>query len=367
MRVGFVSDAREIGGSEVWLATMLPLLKARGLSPYVALPEGADLGPIPTRLEAAGIPVHRYREPKAIPEAGAYLVSTWFPHNLRRLLAKLKPPRIALVHDQVEIFYPLGLHLAYRLGYRLLQAPLLRQADGVITVSAWAARWLREVHRVPRVYATKNGVDASRFFPAASREEKARLKADFGVEGPLVLHVGRFSPSLEKNQLAALLAAKGLPLTLAFAGDGPTRGPLMALAQALGARNVRFLGRVAEMPRLYRAADLFFFPTLGENQSLATLEAMASGLPVLTSPIPAQAELVEDGIRGRLVPPRPRALRRALKDFLAHPETWARWGENARAYVEKTHTLEDSADAFMAALGKALKTWRMTGSSSAAA
>jgi glycosyltransferase involved in cell wall biosynthesis len=172
---------------------------------------------------------------------------------------------------------------------------------------------------------------------------------------------------LEKNQLAALLAARGLPLTLAFAGDGPTRGPLMALARGLGIGNVRFLGRVAEMPRLYRAADVFFFPTLGENQSLATLEAMASGLPVITSPIPAQAELVGDGLEGRLVPPRPGMLRRTLADFLDRPADWARWGENARAHVARAHTLEDSADAFMAALGKALETWRMTGSSSAAA
>lgn len=59
------------------------------------------------------------------------------------------------------------------------------------------------------------------------------------------------------------------------------------------------------MPELYRAADAVLLPTLGENQSLATLEAMASGLPVITTPIPAQAELIQDGLTGRLVPPGP--------------------------------------------------------------
>ena len=366
MRVGFVSDAREVGGSEVWLATMLPLLRAKGLRPFVAFPTGAALEPVPTRLQEAGIPVHRYRDPSEIPDAEAYLVSTWFPHHMRRLLAGLKTPRLALIHDQVELFYPLGLNRVYRLGYRVLQAPLLRRADGVITVSRWAARWLRQVHRVPRVYATKNGVESSRFRPPAPGE-KARLKAKLGIQGPLALHVGRFSPTLEKNQLAALLSVRGLPITLAFAGDGPTRAPLMALARALNIKNVRFLGKVAEMPELYRSADVFLFPTLGENQSLATLEAMASGLPVITTPIPAQAELVQDGRHGRLTAPRPSALKRALKDYLNRPETWAAWGQNAREYVLQAHTLEKSAAAFVQALKEALRGWHTTGSSSAAA
>jgi len=51
------------------------------------------------------------------------------------------------------------------------------------------------------------------------------------------------------------------------------------------------------MPELYRAADAMLLPTLGENQSLATLEAMASGLPVVTTPIPPRRSSSKTGWR----------------------------------------------------------------------
>ena len=98
------------------------------------------------------------------------------------------------------------------------------------------------------------------------------------------------------------------------------------------------------MPELYRAVDAVLLPTLGENQSLATLEAMASGLPVVTTPIPAQAELIQDGLTGRLVPPHPRRLAQALRE--ASPEL----GKRARAFVEATHTLDQAARRLAATL-----------------
>lgn len=120
-------------------------------------------------------------------------------------------------------------------------------------------------------------------------------------------------------------------------GTGELLGLWQNTAGLLRLKNVRFWGRREDMPELYRAADAVLLPTLGENQSLATLEAMASALPVVTTPIPAQAELIQDGLTGRLVPPRPRRLAQALRE--ASPEL----GRQARAFVEKAHTLEQAA------------------------
>ncbi len=105
----------------------------------------------------------------------------------------------------------------------------------------------------------------------------------------------------------------------------------------LNLRNVHCLGRRNDMPELYRAVDAMLLPTLGENQSLATLEAMASGLPVVTTPIPAQKEVIRHGKAGLLIPPRPSALAYALQNL---PK---QLGEEARTYVLAHHTLEASA------------------------
>ena len=85
MRVLFLSDARRIGGSEVYLREMLPRVKALGLSPEAALPEAEGTLPVRRALEAAGIPVHAYRDLEALPEAVDLVVaSAWYPQSYRR-------------------------------------------------------------------------------------------------------------------------------------------------------------------------------------------------------------------------------------------------------------------------------------------
>ncbi len=354
MRVGFLTDARQIGGSEVWLAEVLPRLEPLGVNPLAAFPADASTRPIRRRLAEAGVQVVTYRGLSELPRPDLWIVSTWFPKNLARLLSELPRPIFALVHDQVEIHYPLGLRYAYRLGYRLLQAPLLRRTDGVITVSRWAAEFLTQVHRIPNVKHVQNGVDTGRFRPPGPGERET-LKRKYRLSGTVALLPARFAVSLEKNQLAALLAVRGLAgVTLALAGDGPLYKPLKALATSLGIQNARFLGRVESMPELYRAADLFLFPTLGENQSLATLEAMASGLPVITSPIPAQAELVKNGQEGLTVPPRPANLREAIRRLQEDPALREAMGRRARQRVLASHTLEHTARRLAALLKEVL-------------
>lgn len=335
MRVLFLTDAQRIGGSEVYLKEMLPRLRRLGLEAEAALPLAEGNRPIREALAGQGVPVHAYRDLGELPRAVDRVVaSAWYPQSYRRFFARY--PRLTLlIHDQIEIFYPLGGRYLYRLGYRLLQVPNLRRAEAVLTVSRWAARWLEKVHRIKQVRAVPNGVNVERFRPPLPGE-KETLKERYGLERPAVLVPARMSP--EKNHLAVLLTARLLPqVDFLLVGTGELLGLWQNTAGLLRLKNVRFLGRREDMPELYRAADAVLLPTLGENQSLATLEAMASALPVVTTPIPAQAELIQDGLTGRLVPPRPRRLAQALRE--ASPEL----GRRARAFVEKAHTLEQAA------------------------
>lgn len=332
-----------IGGGEVYLREMLPRLRALGLEPEAALPKLEGNRPIREALAEQGITVHAYTDPAEIPKQhDLYLTSTWYPQNALRLHRLLPQPPVMLVHDQIEIWYPLGLYRLYRLGYRLLQVPNLQRSRAVITVSHWAARWLREVHGVrPEVFGVPNGVDPQKFRPALESEREA-LRQKLGLERFSVLVPHRMSP--EKNHGPVLLAARQTPeVDYLFVGVGELMGIWQKTARLLGLRNVRFLGRRMDMPELYRAADAMLQPTLGENLSLVTLEAMASGLPVISSPIPAQAELVEDGVNGLLVPARPGSIARAVRELAADPAKARRLGQAARAKVLQQHTLESTA------------------------
>ncbi|AFV76573.1 glycosyltransferase [Thermus oshimai JL-2] len=341
MRVLFLSDAKTVGGSEIYLREILPRLMDLGLKPEAALPKAPGNEAIRRALTNAGVPVHAYTQLAEVPKGFDVEVgSAWFPQSYKAFFQHF-PRLIPLVHDQIEIFYPLGGRYLYRLGYRLLQAPKLRRARGVITVSHWAARWLREVHRVPKVFSVPNGVDTERFRPPSS-EERSELRHRFGFQRFSVLVPARMSP--EKNHLAVLLTAKLLPeLDFLLLGSGELEGIWRKTARLLSTKNVRFLGRKENMPELLRAADAVLLPTLGENQSLATLEAMASGLPVVTTPIPAQAELIEDGVHGYLVPPNPVLLSQRLRELAQNPPFAHRLGQQARRRILEEHTLHQTA------------------------
>jgi glycosyltransferase involved in cell wall biosynthesis len=168
-----------------------------------------------------------------------------------------------------------------------------------------------------------NGVDARRFTPAEPAE-RATLRARLGLplDKPVALFVGR----LERYKgLDILLAAwadlrrRGSTPHLLIAGPGETAGWIREV-QAQGLADwVTFLGGREDVADLYRAADLFVFPSRGEGCPNAVLEAMASALPVVATDVAGNREAMgDDGKTGWLVPPEnPAALAEAVATLLA--------------------------------------------------
>ena len=344
LEVAFITDSPRVAGSEIWLLERLPRLPFLGLHPTLFLPKRPNLDGFAEVLEGKGVKIQRYASLREVLEATASyslrVFQGWKETTYYLLFPRLAHPKVAVVHEQLDYRYPAGLRQTYHLLYRLGKGSALKGADRVLTVSQWAARFLRgmglEAEAVP------NGVDPDRFRPP-DPEERASLRKAYGLHRFTVLVPGRFAP--EKNQLAALFTAQRVPeVDFLFAGDDDS--PLGALSRGLkgilGLGNVRFLGRREDMPELYRAADAVLLPTLGENQSLATLEAMASGLPVVTTPIPAQEELIQNGVTGLLVPPRPHLLAQALRTLARDPHLAHGLGQAARQKVLAHHTLEES-------------------------
>lgn len=130
-----------------------------------------------------------------------------------------------------------------------------------------------------------------------------------GRSGPArVLCVGRLVH--EKGQDVLLesvsrLVARGLELEVLLVGDGPTRSSLAEQVRRLGLREVvAFTGAVGQdsMRDLYAWADVFALLSRAEGLPVVLMEAMATGLPVVTTRIAGIPELVEDGVAGSVVP-----------------------------------------------------------------
>jgi glycosyltransferase involved in cell wall biosynthesis len=185
------------------------------------------------------------------------------------------------------------------------------RCDLVTAPTATALRLLRDHGLRAPSRAVSNGVDLDRFSPGPS---DAALRSRYALPPgrPLILSVGRLSPEKRADVLIAAAArldgsagAGGGPV-LVLAGAGPDERRLRSLARHYGvADRVVFTGFVpdADLPGLYRAATVFAIASEAELQSLVTMAAMASGLPVVAVDAGALAELVHAGENGFLAGP----------------------------------------------------------------
>lgn len=163
--------------------------------------------------------------------------------------------------------------------------------------------------------------------------------------GGYLLFAGRLS--VEKGLGSFLEAACRIPeLPIKIAGRGPLENELRALVASRGAAHIEFLGFLSqrELEPLRRRAEAFVLPSIWyENASLGILEAMAAGLPCLTTRIGGNPELVEDGVNGFLALPNdPEDWYRILRRFQATtPEARRLMGEAGREKVRARHLWSD--------------------------
>ena len=220
---------------------------------------------------------------------------------------------------------------------------MIRACDAVLVESEFIRRQLREHHRRVRpetVTLIPGAVDLTRFRPEGPREAH-RERFGFGP-GPLVLTVRRL---VERMGIDLLLraAAETPGVQVAVGGDGPLRGELEALARSLGV-NARFLGYVpeADLPALYRAADLFVLPTRElEGFGLVAIEAMACGTPAMGTPVGAIPEVL--GPLGLLFSEAsPRAIAAGIRKFFAEPDgaLAARCRDHVAAHYDWSRVIE---------------------------
>ena len=179
---------------------------------------------------------------------------------------------------------------------------LLARVGTTVNSSAGEATYARDWLRVPtaRQVTIPNGVDVTRFRPAASPEERHGLREELGfsADAPLLGTVARLSPQKDPETLyRAVLAALAERPNLHFAHLNATGELADSVERLLAAAPAGVRARVHRRPateepaRFYRALDLFVLPSRYEGLSFAALEAAATGLPLILSDCLGNADL----------------------------------------------------------------------------
>lgn len=243
--------------------------------------------------------------------------------------------RVPAIVATVQLMPPFDLDRSSVLQLRALAAGVGRY----LAVSRDIAEQLIERLRLPaaKVEVVYNAVRSERFSATLSRVLRDSFTG--GEERPVVLTCARLDA--QKGHAVLLRAAALLPDVLfVLAGEGPERGALEAQVSALGlVDRVLFLGHRSDVPELLAACDVFALPSMYEGSSLAILEAMAAGRPVVSSAVPGSDELIADGETGVLVPSGDAvALAEALRRLLAQEDLRAALGCRARVRVGRDFT-----------------------------
>ena len=200
---------------------------------------------------------------------------------------------------------------------------LSRKTDTLLTMN-------REDYARAKKFHAKNvfclpgiGVDVQAF--AQCDSERGRMRSSLGImeQDFVLISVGQLS--VRKNQetmLRAMARIQDARLKYLLVGFGEREEADRKLVKELGLDGrVLFAGYRSDVRELLHAADCFVFPSLQEGLPVALMEAMAAGLPVICSRIRGNADLVTDGVEGRLVDPLDvSGYEKAVREFMRNPK-----------------------------------------------
>ncbi len=188
--------------------------------------------------------------------------------------------------------------------FAFIQTRVARRATHVIVPSDYMKRvvtsWGIDAHRITRVYSALQSLEV--------REPKEVLRKQFGLKGFVVMTAARLVPWKGVSALIDAIASlrkEGFDVSLQVVGDGPLRETLRKRAWEKGiAECVYFQGAVSHdlLAKYLKASDAFVLNTSYEGMSHQLLEVMSLGIPVITTPVGGNEELITHMQEGILVP-----------------------------------------------------------------
>lgn len=225
--------------------------------------------------------------------------------SYRRMMWRCPCPRVTTIHDLAP-FHLAGKYEWKRMLYGRWVVPwLARRQERIIAISKNTATDVTHFLRVPetRVSLISNGIDHDRFFPGDREAARGTVARRYQLDRPFFLYVARLEHP-GKNHVRLITAfemfkaATHSDWQLVFAGSDWHRAEAIheAISRSACARDIRCLGFVPDehLPELYRAAEVFVYPSLFEGFGLPPLEAMACACPVIASRRGSLAEVIGD-------------------------------------------------------------------------
>lgn len=329
-RVLISSYSGELGGMELRMAQEAQLLDAAGYRSTLALRRFPGLAGWRERLRSEGLAVQIYEPPLFIEHWAwrrcnllrARLTGAW---RLRRLRPDLLHvafcwttygASLVWLAQRCRLPVVISVHNAFPAEpFSRWQQPLLAQAfravKGVYAVSPSALKHFLALYQPllasgTRLAVIPNGVDTARFIVSADRRMQARAKLGLPPDALVLGAVARLS--VQKRPLALLalflrLQPQFSNLYLVLAGAGPLEAVLREQVQAAGmAQRVIFAGFQAQVELLMPAFDLHLLLSRSEGFGIATIEAMACGVPALGTDVPGTADILGASEGGLLLP-----------------------------------------------------------------
>lgn len=346
-RILYMIDELDIGGTEQQLLELLRELDRTRYAPEVVC--FRDKGRIAAEIEALGIPVvliakrrridgrfllrltaHTRRVAPRIVQTYLFTANTW-----GRIAARLARVPVVIAGERNVDDWKGPLH---RLTDRLLQ----RLTTAVVVNAAAIRRHLLENARLRAVdiRVIHNGVRWQRFAAAATGPRT----------DPLIGVVCRLEP--QKDPLTGVrgfaLFRETMPQAkLRIVGDGSLRPALEREIHALGLDGaVELVGATRNLAPQLAAFDVLIVTSTREGCCNAILEAMCAAVPVIATDVGGNAELVDHGMTGLLVPPRdPHAFAQALRFAFEDRERLARWGRQGRERARRRFSVEAMVEA----------------------
>jgi glycosyltransferase involved in cell wall biosynthesis len=337
-----------VGGAERLVVHLMERLNRERFAPVCICLESPQGTHYEARVQASGTPLYFLGK-----GAGA----SW--RVLQQLDALFRQYRPTVVHTHIiGLNYAYPLMFRYRTPARVHTVHSLAQHEVGVRIGAWVrilAFRYRIGHVVPVAVAEDvrttirqlygyldaplipNGIPTDEYAPDPNRRRRWRQRHGLEPEAIVLTHVGRFAPPKNHALLIEAFAQvrTHTPLYLLLVGGGELEDAVRQQVAGLGLQErVRFLGVRADVPAILNASDLFVLSSRWEGNPMSVMEAMAAGLPVVSTAVGGVPELVREGETGLLVPSGDAAaLARALQALVDDPARREAMGKAARQHA----------------------------------
>lgn len=370
MRIGLVLDRFDprLGGVEQWTWQFAGGLLEAGHEVHVVAgkfgPAQLNMGIVPHRMETCRSRLQRAQEAEkvlrtlrldVIHDMGlGWYCDVFQPHGGSRMAAFEQNLLLSPAWMRPWKRYITRLLPRYRDFQTLLDRQYAPDGRLVLALSQMVQRHMKQHHRIrpDQIRLVYNGVDTDRFSPRHRRRYRSQVRRGLGLKDEvlflLVAHNFRLKGVPTMLRSIARMAAAGHDVHLAVVGGKRLRPWQRMVGRLKADDRVTFVGPVVDPVPYYAASDVYVHPTFYDPCSLVLLEALASGLPVVTSRFNGAAELMTAGRHGFILDdPSDSVVLTAMLEQLLDERTRKLMGGAAR-HLALQHTFQQNVNEVLA-------------------